>query len=35
MHEKTQIHISHTCLNNDSALKDLAHATDIQVTFNM
>lgn len=34
MHEKTQIHISCTCLNNDSALKDLAYAADIQLTFN-
>lgn len=34
MHEKTQIHMSCTCLNNDSALKDLAYATDIQVSFN-
>lgn len=34
MHKKTQIHISCTCLNNDSALKDLAYATDTQGTLN-
>lgn len=32
--KKPQIRLSCTCLNNDSALKDLAYAADIQLTFN-